>query len=476
MQKKTKIIATIGPASIDYGILKKMIEQGMNIARINTAHGSYEQYELIINNLDKIKKELNIKVPILLDVKGPEIRIISNKEYKLNYKDRIKIYFSSNFYKKNFEKKDFKKMPYFNHKFKPKKGNKILINDGLNELEIIKVNPDNLELKALMPLIINNKLRINIPGNYYDAEILTENDKKVILNFKNRFDFLALSYVRNKKDLSYVRDFLKKNNIDCKIVSKIENIEAVKNFDEILEYSDAIMVARGDLGVELPSEKVPLIQKEIIKKCNQKGKAVITATQMLQTMVNYPIPTRAETSDVANSILDGTDAIMLSAESASGKYPIESIKEMTKIAKEVEPYVESKVNYEIKKEKNDKINYISQAISKSISEITNLINIKKVIALTHTGFTAKMLSRYKLKQPIYALCDEKTEPELILYYGVMPFVVDKIDYIYLKKFIQNLVKENKLLKEDLILVAYGQEKQETNLIEVNYVDYYLKNN
>ncbi|MEM3374761.1 MAG: pyruvate kinase [Candidatus Woesearchaeota archaeon] len=467
MLKKTKIIATIGPSSKELNILEKMVESGMDIIRINSAHGDIEQYKNIIKNINELNKRITYKkISVLLDVKGPEIRIISDKKYDLKYNDIIEIFFPTNSMKS--KKKDTMKMPIFNHFFKSQTGNKILVNDGLYELEIIKKNKNSIVLKALMNLQITNKLRVNIPGVEYDSEILSENDKKVILELKNEFDFLALSYVRNKNDLINARNFLNKNNIDVKIISKIENIAAVNNFDEILEYSDAIMVARGDLGVELKHEKVPIIQKEIIKKCNQKGKAVITATQMLQTMVENPVPTRAETSDVANSILDGTDAIMLSAESATGKFPINAVKEMTKIAKEVEPYVKSNVVLE-------KTENISEATAKSISEITKLLNIKKVIALTHTGFTAKMLSRFRLKQPIYAICNEKIAKELILYYGVEPFIFNN-GLENMKNFINTLINQKRLLKEDLILIASGTKPNETNLIEINYVHEILNKN
>lgn len=481
MLKKTKIIATIGPASKDIEVLKEMINAGMDVVRINSAHGSIEKYKEIIKNLNNIYEEKKLfqkKIPVLLDVKGPEIRIISDNEYKLNYNDKIEIFiYDEKELKKNTNLKNNNlklKTPYFNHKFNPKKNAKVLINDGLNELEIVKINKNSIVLRALMPLIISNKVRANIPGINYDSEILSANDKKVIIELKNMFDYLALSYVRNKEDIIKVRKFLRENHIeDIIIISKIENIDAVKNFDEILDSSDAIMVARGDLGVELPAEKIPIIQKEIIKKCNKKGKAVITATQMLQSMVNFPIPTRAETSDVANSILDGTDAIMLSAETATGMYPINSVKEMTKIAKEVEPYVKSNVILDITES-------ISEATAKSIFEISKLLKIKKIIAFTHSGFTARMLSRFRLKQPIYAICNEKTRKELVLYYGIIPFVFSdfNLELFYEKnisKFIKYLLNEKKLNKDDLILIAKGKKPKETNIIEVEYVKEYLNN-
>jgi pyruvate kinase len=446
--KKTKIIATIGPASIDKKILAKMVEAGLDAVRINSAHGDLKQYDTIIKNVKSIGD-----IPVLLDVKGPEIRILSEKDYHLKKGDTIKINLSPS-------------LLYFNHRFSAKKGQKVLINDGLYQLEIVSLSKDTVVLKAQMDLDIVNKVRANIPGVEYDMPILSDNDKKVLqFTLKKGIDYVALSYTRNKEDVHYVRKFLEGKNVS--IISKIENIDAVKNFDEILEASDGIMVARGDLGVELSSEKLPLIQKDIIRKCNQAGKLVITATQMLQSMIDNPLPTRAETSDVANAILDGTDAIMLSAETAAGKYPVLAVREMAKIAAEVEPNVKNLIETNTSSD-------ISGAISKSIYEMTKILPISKIITFTNSGYTARIISRFRLNKDIIAITkDNPVRKELELYYGIRPFVFPEMPtrerILKVAKF---LFRKKLINKEDMVLFTasvMSLTPKSTNLIEIHKV-------
>ncbi len=445
--KKTKIVATIGPSCSDKKTLKQMIESGLDCIRINTAHGDINQYETIIKNAKSIKD-----IPILLDVKGPEIRIISERTREIKKGDKIKIDFSPS-------------SIYFNHKFNAKKGQKVLINEGIYEMEIVSLTKYSVEMKANMDVKIENKVRVNIPGIEHDAPILSETDKKVIRTLKKyEIDYLALSYTRNRKDIYYVKRFLRNKKTD--IIAKIETFEAVKNFDEILAASEGIMVARGDLGVELSSEKIPLIQKEIIKKCNQEGKLVITATQMLHSMVENPIPTRAETSDVANAILDGTDAVMLSAETSIGKYPVLAVKEMTKIAKEVENT--RKNNFVITERSSD----ISEAISKSIYEMQHILPISKIITFTKTGYTARIISRYRLSKEIYAITsDNSLRKRLDLYYGIRSFVFPEMQTRKrILKVTKEFYKQGLIEKHDLVLFCAGilvTKPGVTNMIEVH---------
>ena len=445
----TKILATIGPSSIDKKIMKKMIDVGMNAIRINTSHGNFEQYEKIIKNLRSIKD-----IPIVLDTQGPEIRLVSKKKYDVNIGKKVTIGFSDEsetYFTKNFSQQ-------------VKKGDSVYVEDGILNLKVIEVKDNALYLVALTEGRIRNGARVNIPEVNYDKDILSKNDKKVIkFGIKNNVDFIALSYTRDAKDVNYLRRKLE--NSDIGIISKIENSKGVENIDEIIEVSEGIMVARGDLGVEISSEKLPLIQKKIIKKCNQKGKLVIIATQMLKSMENSSIPTRAETSDVANAILDGTDVVMLSGETAVGKFPRLAVKEMSEIAKEIEGSVKSNVVI-------DSCNTISEAISKSVYDMTKILPISKVISFTRTGWTAKIISRFRLDVPILAIAsDNKVKNKLQLYYGVESIVFpDMPTSQRIKKVTMLLYKKEIVKSTELLLFSGGvliKKQGSTNLIEVH---------
>ncbi len=448
--KKTKIVATIGPASISKKILKKMYEAGMDAIRINTSHGNRAQYEEIINNMRAVGDGA-----IILDTKGPEIRINSEQEHVVSKGDIIKIGFSKS------DKISFDR----NFKTKIKKNQFIMVDDGLLRLKVVSVGA-SLSLKSLSNGVIADKSRVNIPSSNLNFPLLSKEDKDNLkYGLKKGVDYVAVSYTSSASDVKKVKKIV---GDKIGIIAKIENSLGVKNIDEIIQEAEGIMVARGDLGVEIDSEKLPLIQKKIIRKCNSVGKLVITATQMLQSMINNSSPTRAETSDVANAILDGTDCIMLSGETTIGGFPVLAVKEMTRIAKEVEPSVRSFV-------KIDSNISISEAISMSIYEITKVLPITKIVTLTKTGYTARIISRFRLINNIIAITpSESVKRRMNLYYGVIPVVFEEMPARErIMKSTRYLYKKNLLNKKDLVLYTAGvlsKEHGSTNLIEIHNVN------
>jgi len=447
--KKTKIICTIGPASLSQNILTKMYRAGMNGARINTAYGTLDQYRLIISSLREVAD-----IPIIIDIKGPEIRLktkgrrIINKGDVLEVgKDEI-ISFNNNIY----EHLDV--------------GDNVLIDNGRLRTQVIGKQESALKLLAATSGEIDDGKGVNIPNKKLAVPTLSNKDLEIIdLATENDAEFIALSFTRNAQDVNNLKK--KAKGFKGAIIAKIENSESIDKFNEILEAADGIMVARGDLGVEIEPEKVPLMQKLIIRKCNQRGKTVVTATEMLESMTYQPIPTRAEVSDVANAILDGTEVIMLSGETAVGKYPVESVWMMSRIANETEKAVESHI------EDEGFIN-ISDTISKAVQRVCQEMPVDKVVTLTRSGYTARMISRFKTIQPIIAVTPSKrVKRQLELSFGVYPVHSD-----YLKEDDHILATANKLHSmglirdQDTILftAAFRTSKpHSSNLIEIHNI-------
>jgi pyruvate kinase len=447
--KKTKILCTIGPASISKQTLRKMIEAGMDAVRINNSHGDFSQYKEIVENVRAIKD-----IPIIMDTQGPRVRIYTEVEIKIKDGDIItagftqnnEIYFDFDFYKEI-------KLPQ-----------KILIDDGSLHGKIISKKKNKIEIKFLNSGTLKNDKGICLPNINLDMPILSNKDTKAIEFCRQKhIDFISLSFVRNKKDIDYVRKKINSNEIG--IIAKIENNQALKNFDELLESVDGIMIARGDLGVQLPSESLPLIQKELIKKCNMAGKFVITATQMLQSMIENPTPTRAETSDVANAILDGTDVVMLSGETSVGKYPVHSVQQMAKIASTVESYAKTNMLEETNLS-------IGDAISHTVYDLTKHMPFDKIVILTLSGYTAKAISRYRIKEETIAIVPcRKIKKRIDLYFGITPVVYENLPEN--KKTLHSAIYLHKigLLKStDLVLFTAGiylPKQRSTNLIQIH---------
>ena len=445
--KKTKIVCTIGPACLSRNILKKMYVAGMNGARINTAYGTLDTYRAMISSIREVAD-----VPIIIDVKGPEIRLKAKQRKTVNKGDTLdvgkneRISFNSDIYKD------------------VDVGDLVLIDNGKLRTTVKEKRRDSLKLLAATNGEVDDGKGVNIPNKKLTVPTLSSRDLEIIEFAKKKdVEFIALSFTRNAEDVNNLRR--EANGFKGAVIAKIENSEGVENFNEILDAADGVMVARGDLGVEIKPEKVPHVQKSIIRKCNQRGKIVVTATEMLESMTHQPSPTRAEVSDVANAILDGTEVTMLSGETAVGQYPVESVSMMSRIAYEAEKAVESHV------EDEGFIN-VSDTISKAVQKTCQEMPVDKVITLTRSGYTARMISRFKLVQPIIAVTpDSRVKRQLELSFGVYPVHID-----YLKEKDHILATANKLRSggiirdKDTILftAAFRTSKQHSsNLIEIH---------
>lgn len=416
--RKSKIVCTIGPASESLENIKKLILAGMNVARLNFSHGDFEEHGARINTIRQASKELGKTVAILLDTKGPEIRtgklevepielvqdeyLTLTTEEILGDQNRISI-------------------TYNNLPNDVQVGSTILIDDGLIGLTVVDIQGTEIKTRIVNGGTIKSKKGVNVPGVSISLPGITEKDTNdIVFGIGQDIDFIAASFVRKASDVLEIRALLEKHDAShIQIISKIENQEGVDNLDEILAASDGLMVARGDLGVEIPAEDVPLAQKLMIEKCNIAGKPVITATQMLDSMQRNPRPTRAEASDVANAIFDGTDAIMLSGETAAGKYPVESVLTMSRIAEKAESALNHREIF--MKQQIAQETTVTEAISQSVAISALDLNAKAIISSTVTGHTARVVSKYRPKSQIIAVTtQERTMRQLALVWGVTP--------------------------------------------------------
>jgi len=423
--KKTKILCTIGPSSLSKQTIEEMAKAGMNGVRINTAYGDFNQYDFVI---DKIREIADI--PLVFDIKGPEIRLKVTQKRNIGKGEVLKVGFNG-------------EPISFNHDFYDQMDidDILYIDNGKIRARVVKKNSRMLHLIFPNGGLIDDGKGVNVPNKQLATPTFRKEDLEIIKFAKERdVEYFALSFVRNANDLKILKSVL--DGFEGGLIAKIENFEGVENFHEILEVADGVMVARGDLGVEIEPQKVPLVQKSIIRQCNQSGKPVITATEMLESMITQPNPTRAEVSDVANAILDGTDAVMLSGETAMGKYPVEAVEMMSRIALETEKATKSQV------EDGLFIN-ISDAISKAIQRICQNMPVDKVITLTRSGYTAKMIARLKIPQQIIAVTPtQKTKRQLELVFGVLPVQIDyqnEKDRIYA---IANKLRSMKFIKDE----------------------------
>ncbi|SFJ12576.1 pyruvate kinase [Halobacillus dabanensis] len=418
MFRKTKIVSTIGPASESVEKLTELIEAGMNVARLNFSHGDFEEHGARMKNIREASKTTGKTVAILLDTKGPEIRTGTLKEGEVYLEKGSTAYVSMNDIEGDAERFSVT-YPGLINDVHP--GSKILLDDGLVELLVEEIDKDNNELKTTVlnngPL--KNKKGVNVPNVSVNLPGITEKDAKDIeFGIEQGVDFIAASFVRRASDVLEIKELLDKHNANhIQIIPKIENQEGVDNIDDILEVSDGLMVARGDLGVEIPAEDVPLVQKRLIRKCNEAGKPVITATQMLDSMQRNPRPTRAEASDVANAIFDGTDAIMLSGETAAGDYPVEAVQTMHNIASKTETGLNHLSLLQERSKHSDMT--ITDAISQSVTHTAINLNAAAIVTPTESGHTARMISKYRPKAPIVAITsDEEVNRKLSLVWGV----------------------------------------------------------
>ncbi|MCL2288282.1 MAG: pyruvate kinase [Candidatus Bathyarchaeota archaeon] len=447
--KKTKIIATIGPASCNRVTIKKMIHAGMNGVRINTAYGDTVQYQNVIETVRKVAE-----IPIIIDLKGPEIRLKTTQKRELHKGEVIDVGFNG------------EEEISFNHNFYDTitVGDILLIDNGKIRTIITEKTDEKLRLLVIISGTIEDGKGVNIPNKRLTVSTLTDYDLEIV-DFAKKFDveYIALSFTRNACDVEDLADIY-----DGGIIAKIENFEGVQNVNAILEVANGVMVARGDLGVEIEPEKVPLVQKSIIKRCNQRGKLVVTATEMLESMIHNPQPTRAEVSDVANAILDGSDTIMLSGETAIGQYPVEAVEMMSRIANETETAVKSKV------EDTCFVN-ISDTVSRAIQRICQGMPLDKIITLTKTGYTARMIARFKMVQPIIAVTpDVEVKKQLELTFGVQPVCIDYMPESDTISFVANKLYSSKLLSDkETVLFTTGARttmRHASNSIEIHKIE------
>ena len=463
--KRTKVIASVGPASNCIEVMSEMANNGMDCARINLSHATEEDILKIIDVVRKVRKICNKPIAIMYDTKGPEFRTLKFKDGGVSLKKGETIKMSktcilgneNEFGVNHSEAIDFIKL-----------GNKVLIDNALLELEVIEKKEDYVVLKALGKGDIKDHKTINVPGVDLKLDFISEVDEKdIAFAATHACDYLALSFVTAKEDVIAARKIIEEAGGDALIISKIESNKGIENIDDIIDVSDGIMVARGDLGVEVAMERLPMLQKEIIKKCREKGKFAIVATEMLASMYENPRPTRAEVSDVANAILDGTDCVMLSGETTVGKYPIESVEIMSRICK----YVESTIDYTKHTSYKGTIG-ISDTIAKLVIAAAEYSDIKLIVTPTMSGFTARKISNFRPNPLILALCPSSHIAEkVVLNFGVKAIVTDVFENMgeMSKKAKEIAKKEFNLNKGDIIVITGGfplGESKRTNSIKI----------
>ena len=470
--KKTKIICTIGPSTDTVERLEELVQNGMNVCRLNFSHGSHEEHKNRIDIIKEVRNKLDVPIAIMLDTKGPEIRLgkLSVEEVELNPGDILLLTTDDIV---GDEKKV--SVTYDNLPNDVKIGGIILIDDGLIELEVLDKSSKEIRCLVKNSGIIKSNKGVNVPNEILNLPSITEKDRNdIIFAIENELDFIAASFVRKVEDVIEIRKILDEYKSDIKIISKIENQEGVENVDNILEASDGIMIARGDLGVEIKTEFIPKIQKEIIRKCNIAGKPVITATQMLDSMIRNPRPTRAEVTDVANAIIDGSDCVMLSGETAAGKYPVDAVKVMNKIAITTENSFDFLNSIRNKHKSTMEMNTMN-SISLSTKEISENLNAKAIICATSSGITPMAISKFRPFVDIIAVTfSEKVRRKLQLSWGVSTLLSEKSEHTdeVIERSISASLKANYISEGDTVILTAGIPvgvAGTTNLIKVHTV-------
>lgn len=470
--RKTKIVCTIGPASESEETLKQLCLSGMNVARLNFSHGTHAEHLERINRIKKVRKELNMPIAIMLDTKGPEFRIGTFENHKIMLEEGASFTFTTEEITGN---EHIVSVSYKNLANELQPGDRILLNNALLEFEVLSTDGTAIETKVLAGGELSDRKSMSFPGKHLQQVYLSEQDKSdIAFGVENDIDFIACSFVSVRQDLIDVHNLLKSLGKDdtVELIAKIENQSGYDNIDEICKECDGIMVARGDMGVEVPFEKLPAIQKDLISRCRMIGKRVITATEMLESMIHNPRPTRAEASDVANAVYDGTSAVMLSGETAAGAYPVLAVQAMAKIAE----YAESSINYQKRFYRNDfEIATDMDAISHATCTMAMDVKAKTIVACTMSGTVAKMVSRFRSPVDIIGLTtSEKTWRSLALSWGVTPKmceVVPSTDVLfYMAR--KSAVETMNLSEGDKIVITGGGttgQSGNTNLIKVDTI-------
>lgn len=470
--RKTKIIGTLGPSTMKSGVLEKLILAGMNVARFNFSHGDHEEQLARLKELREVRERLGLPVAALMDTKGPEIRL---KEFT---EGNVMLEAGQTFTLTTEEVMGDEKRVSVSYKNLPKDvtvGTHILIDDGLIEMQVTKVDGNDIDCYVINGGKVSNRKGVNVPNVELSMDYISSRDfKDIVFAVKEDFDYIAASFVRTADDVRELRNILHEHGGDAiKIIAKIENNQGIQHIDEIIAAADGIMVARGDMGVEIPMEEVPVIQKIIIKKAYNAGKIVVTATQMLDSMMNHPRPTRAEATDVANAIYDGTSAIMLSGETAAGDYPVESVETMARIALRTE----RDINYlaRLKSRESTERPSITDAISHTACMMAGDLDATSIVTVTKSGRTARMISKYRPQSPIIGgSLSEKVCRQLNLCWGVIPLLIEeKQDADELFEHALTRCKEEGLLEEgDTVVLTAGVPlgiAGTTNLIKAEIV-------
>ena len=471
--RKTKIICTLGPASNNRETIRALVKAGMNVARFNFSHGTHESHLATFMELNRVRNELGIAVGTLLDTKGPEIRTGMLKESPVYLEENsdFDLVIEDILGDERQVSISYKELP---HDLGDNR--RILIDDGLIELRVEQVLPDRIRTKVVAPGELSNRKGINIPGTRLSMPYLSEQDREDIrFGIRTGFDIVAASFVRKREDVQQMRDFLNENGGEhVRIMAKIENAEGVSNLKDIIEVCDSVMIARGDMGVEIPFEEIPVIQKRIIKVASMAGKQVVTATQMLESMVHNSRPTRAEITDVANAIYDGTSVTMLSGETANGKYPVEAVETMSRIIERTENDIDYKKQFFIDNMYQDAHN-ITDAISHATCLIAYNLNAKAIITVTKSGTTAYMISRFRSDIPIIACTsDATTLRQMSLSWGVTGIMVgeERIMEVLFDSAINTAKHEGLVKAGDLVVLTTGiplSQSGSTNLVKVAHV-------
>ncbi len=468
--RKTKIICTLGPASNTKEIIQQLIKEGMNVARFNFSHGSHETHLALFQELNKARNELDAAIGTILDTKGPEVRIGNLKGGKAFLQD------GASFDLVTEPLEGDETQASISYKDLPRDlGDKrrILLDDGLIELEVLEAREDRIRTRVVAGGEITNRRGVNIPGTRLSMPYLSQADKDDILfGIRTGFDIVAASFVRSRDDAQQMRDFLDGNGGGhIRIMAKIENAEGVANLEEIIQVCDSVMIARGDMGVEIPFEEIPIIQKRIIKVASMAGKQVITATQMLNSMIEHPRPTRAEITDVANAIYDGTSVIMLSGETANGKFPVEAVRTMARIARRTEKDINYKKRFFVDNMYQDAHN-ITDAISHATCLIAYNLDANAIITVTKSGTTAYMISRFRSDIPIIACTPDATVwRQMSLSWGVTGLMVgeERVMEVLFDHAINSAKLEGLVKAGDLVVLTTGiplSQSGSTNLIKV----------
>ncbi|MCF8001344.1 MAG: pyruvate kinase [Halanaerobiales bacterium] len=470
--RKTKIVCTLGPAADDKETIKKLAEAGMNVARLNFSHGDHEEHGRRIDLVKEVEKELDKPIGIMLDTQGPEIRTGKMKNDKITLKNNEEVKITT---KEVIGNKNRFQIKYDNIIQDINEDSTILLDDGLIELKVKEIKEDEIVCTVINGGELGSQKGVNIPGIKTTLPAITKRDKDdIVFGIKHNIHFIAASFIRKAADVLEIKKVLEEEWAqEIKIISKIESEEAVNNIDEIIEVSDGIMIARGDLGVEIPAEKVPIIQKTIIRKCNEVAKPVITATQLLDSMIRNPRPTRAEASDVANAIFDGTDATMLSGETAIGGFPVQAVKTMSNIALEIES--SDSYKEQLNRREAIKADTVTEAISIGSCEISSGLSADAIITATGSGSTARMVSKCRALTPIVAVTpNDMAYHNLTLSWGVYPTMSsDSTSTDEMMDNSINVALENNLVNEgDLVVLTAGVPvgtPGTTNLIKVDIV-------